>query len=234
MAADAGVLEGLDPYDLMDAEAARLDAFFAGLDGDEWEEPSACEGWTVRDLLAHLAASEAYNRACMDDAIPALMAEMGAKGVTDLDSFNAVGVAGRADRSPREVLDEWRAECGASREWLRAHRGGEMPTMVGPYPVDWQAFHLANELAIHADDVAVPVGADEAAARNAWLASVARFVVSETGKPVSISAAGDGFAVSCEGAEATLSPAVLVAAVNARLPAGAIDPRLAGALSYLG
>ncbi len=234
MAADAGLLEGLDPYDLMDAEAARLDAFFAGLDRAGWEEPSACESWTVKDLLAHLAASEAYNRACMDDAIPALMAEMGAKGVTDMDSFNAVGVAERADRSPSEVLDEWRAECGETRRWLRAHRGGEMPTMVGPYPVDWQAFHLANELAIHADDVGVPVAAGEAAAREAWLASVARFVVSETDKPVTIAPAGGGFTVSSEGAEATLTPAMLVAAVNGRAPAGAIDARLAGALNYLG
>jgi uncharacterized protein (TIGR03083 family) len=232
VAADPTVLEGLDPYDLMDQEAARLDAFFSELPDDAWQQPSACKGWTVKDLLGHLAASEAYNRACMTDTIPALMEELGARGVTDMDSFNAVGVADRADRPRGEVLEEWRAECGETRRWLRAHGGGEMSTMVGPYPVDWQAFHLANELAIHADDAGVPV--EDATAREAWLAQVAQFVVSETAKPVSIKPTGGGYAVSSEGVEANLSPATLVAAVNGRLPAGAIDDQLAGALNFMG
>jgi uncharacterized protein (TIGR03083 family) len=235
MAADATVLGGLDPFDLMDGEAARLDDYFAGLSDAQWDAPSACAGWTVKDVLAHLAASEEYNRACMTDAIAPLMEQMGARGVTDVNSFNDVGVTDRAERSTDELLDEWRRECGETRTWLRANRGGDMPTMVGPYSVDWQAFHLANELAIHADDVGVPVTEAESSGREAWLAAFARFAVSENDKPVTIEPSGDGYLVSTEGVSAELTEAELVAAVNARLDDGTtLDPQLAAALNFMG
>jgi len=234
VAADPALLEGLDPYDLMDAEAARIDTYLSGLPAEGWSRPSACEDWDVKELTAHLAASEEYNRACMRDALPAFLEKMGERGVTDMNSFNAAGVADRADRSTDELLEEWRAECGESRRWLREHRGGQLATMVGPYSVDWQAFHLANELAIHADDLGVPVDGKEVAARDAWLAKVAHFVVTEADKPVTIEPVDDGFLVRSGDASATLSPSTFVAAVNARLPGDALDPQLASALNFMG
>ena len=231
MAADPALLEGLDPYDLMDAEAARIDAYLSALAPEGWSTPSACDDWTVQQLTAHLAASEEYNRACMSDGVPAFLEAMGARGVTDMNSFNAVGVADRADRSTDELLEEWRAECGETRRWLREHRGGELPTMVGPYPVDWQAFHLANELAIHADDLGVPV--TNAAEREAWLAQVARFVVSEADKPVTIEPVDAGYVVRSDGATATLTPADFIAAVNARQTTDDVDAEVASALHFM-
>lgn len=234
MTADAAMLDGLDPFALMDAEAARLDAFYASLPGDRWTDPTGCAAWDQRDLLAHLAACEEYNHACMADAVPAFLEQMGARGITDMNSFNAAGVADRADRSPAELLEEWRAACGGSRAWFRGHAGGELPTMVGPYPVDWQAVHLANELAIHADDAAVPVAPAEAAGRTAWLTQVARFLVAETDKAVSVEPVADGIRVGVDGAETVLSPARFVAAVNGRLVDDDLDPRLRSALSFMG
>ena len=231
MAADPALLEGLDPYDLMDVEAARIDAHLSALAPEDWLRPSACDDWTVKELTAHLAASEEYNRACMSDGLPAFLEGMGARGVTDMNSFNAVGVVDRTDRSSDELLEEWRAECGETRRWLREHRGGELATMVGAYPVDWQAFHLANELAIHADDLGVPV--TNAAEREAWLAQVARFVVGEADKPVTIEPVDAGFVVRSDDATVTLSPADFVAAVNARQTADPVDPDVAAALHFM-
>ena len=54
---DDADLQGLDPYELMEAEAARLDRFFSGLDDATWSRPSRCAGWSVRDVLAHLLSS---------------------------------------------------------------------------------------------------------------------------------------------------------------------------------
>ena len=62
-------LQNLDPYDLMDAEAARLDAYFSALGPADWAKPSRCEGWSVRDVLAHLTASEAYNHASLEGTV---------------------------------------------------------------------------------------------------------------------------------------------------------------------
>jgi len=59
-------LAGLDPFALLDAEAGRLDAFLSGLGESGWKRASRCAGWTVRDVLGHLAAGEDYHRACLD------------------------------------------------------------------------------------------------------------------------------------------------------------------------
>ncbi len=108
---------------------------------------------------------------------------------------------------------------------MRERRGGELPTMVGPYSMDWQAWHLANELAIHADDIGVPVEADEAADRAAWLTAFARFAVTETDKGVVVEPVDRGYRAASGGTEAVLSAEDLVAAVNSRpLASGAELP----------
>jgi uncharacterized protein (TIGR03083 family) len=89
-------LQGLDPVDLMGAEAARIEAYVAALPSADWLRPSRCEGWTVRDVVAHLAASEAYHRARLDGEVRAFFEGTAANGVDSVDAFNAVGIAGFA------------------------------------------------------------------------------------------------------------------------------------------
>ena len=36
------------------AAAQRLERFLEALEPDDWDRPSACEGWTVADVVAHL------------------------------------------------------------------------------------------------------------------------------------------------------------------------------------
>jgi uncharacterized protein (TIGR03084 family) len=40
------------------AEEDRLDSILAALDDDQWLSPSLCEGWTVADVVLHLAQTE--------------------------------------------------------------------------------------------------------------------------------------------------------------------------------
>lgn len=39
---------------VLKAAAQRLEKFLDGLEPDDWDRPSACEGWTVADVVAHL------------------------------------------------------------------------------------------------------------------------------------------------------------------------------------
>jgi uncharacterized protein (TIGR03083 family) len=41
----------------IDAERAALADLLEGLSGEEWERPSLCAGWTVRDVAAHVISS---------------------------------------------------------------------------------------------------------------------------------------------------------------------------------
>ena len=123
-------LADLDPYDLMATEGARLDRFFATAAAADWEKPTRCEGWTTRDLLAHLAASEDYNQACLDGHVQQFLADMGAKGVVDLASANELGIREFDDRTPEEILDIWRTRERARIARRSAHATAATSTAV--------------------------------------------------------------------------------------------------------
>ena len=103
-------LQGLDPYDLMDAEADRLDRFFSGLDTGAWTRPSRCAGWSVQDVLAHLVASEEYNIASLEGTVGDFLASVGARGATDLASANELGIRELDDQSTEQLIEGWRSE----------------------------------------------------------------------------------------------------------------------------
>lgn len=214
-------LEGLDPIELLEQEAARLDAFFSRLTDPEWERPSACEGWSVRDVLGHLAASEEYNHACLHDDLGALFARFAERGISDVHGFNAAGVDDRRGRPTAEVLVEWRRDVATTRAGLAALGDGSISTSVGPYPARWQAFHLAAELATHADDIGVPVTPEEGPRRTAWRARVVRFMLREARPDLDVDAI-------------TLDDAALVRVANGRArPGDCDDHELAAQLSLM-
>jgi uncharacterized protein (TIGR03083 family) len=225
-------LDGLDPYDLMDGEAARLDRFFAGLDNDDaWARPSRCEGWSVRGVLAHLLASEDYNTACLDGRAADFLAALGARGATDLSSANELGIRDLDGKSTAELISEWRTANGATRARFRDRDGGDVDSSIGAYPARWQAFHLAFELAVHADDVGVPVTAAEADARIAWQAQFGRFALKELNKDLEIETRDGETRVQGDGVDITLPDAVFVEAVAARVGDDAIDAEARALLS---
>jgi len=232
MAGEARVAD-LDPFDLLDTEAERVARFFES--GPDWEKPTRCKGWDVRDLLAHVDAVETYHTACLDDAVQSFFEEMGKKGATDLDSFNALGVRERRDVPIEDVLKSWRERNREVRRRMReSGRDGQMGSSVGPYPVGLMAFHVASEYATHGDDLGIEMSADERAARTAWRAKVSEFAIEENEKPVTFERAGDSYVVRSGDKETTLPVADFVEAVTARLPDDyAIDAELKDALRAL-
>ena len=235
MAVDTRDIAGLDALALMEQEADRCKRFFETADESTWMRDTRCEGWDVRDLLAHLAGVETYHLACLDDTIQELFAEAAKAGMTDLNSFNDWAVQQRASRSRQEVLDEWRTKNTEVRRRMRElGADATMSSSVGPYPVDLMAFHIASEYATHGDDMDVEVDTSEQDGRRAWRAKVSRFALKEAEKPVELSQAGDRYVVRSDGKEIELSEHDFVEAVTARLPRDhPIDPQLRDALRAL-
>jgi len=226
----------LDPYALMAEEAGRIDAFSAALDPDAWRAPTACDGWDRHDLMAHLAGSEEYNHACLDDAIDSLMTRALAADVTDVDSFNRWAVETRRGVDDQALLAEWRGAEARTRAGLAAIDGADVATMVGPYPARWQAFHLAAELATHADDLGIAGPDDESgqASRWEWRARAVRFFLAETHPDLAVEPTATGTAISIDGTPVILDDRSLVQAANGRLPDDApFDSAVSAALSLL-
>jgi uncharacterized protein (TIGR03083 family) len=235
MPVDDSEVAELDPFDLLRAENQRLESFFRNLGTDEWRRPTRCEGWTIRDVLAHLAGNEEYNRACLDDDLQGLFQRAGEAGVTDVDSYNHWSVKKRADQPVGQVLEEWStAQINFRQELCERGRDGTIATMVGPYPAGFQAFHLASEAATHADDVGAPVSEEEQVGRTKWRTRVSRFALSEKDNPVTVETDDDGNTVRFDDQEAVLTDEELVEAVVGRLPQGhPLPDKLRSALRVL-
>jgi len=210
-------LAGLDPFALLDKEARRLEAFLSGLGESGWRRASRCAGWTVRDVLGHLAAGEDYHRACLDGTVAAFLAVFAERGATDLDSVNALGVADYAALSPAQVLARWRAASADNRHRFRERGGGIVDTSIGDYPCRWQAFHVAAELATHADDIGVPITHDEHGERTVWRARYSRFALAEAKPQLEIRLTGTRTAITDGSNTVELHDDELVEAVMGRL-----------------
>lgn len=226
---DTSHLEGLDPYEAQDAETARIVAHLAALDQQGWAAPSRCEEWSVRDVVGHLVAVEDYHRACLDGRVAELIEAGLAAGLTSLDEFNKAGVDERADRSTAQVVAAFVEANATSRRGFRDRDGGEVDTAVGPYPARWQAFHVADELATHADDIGVPVTDEQAAARRAWRAGFSRFSLSEKRPSAEVTATAEGTRVVDDGVDLVVDDDTLIEGVAGRLGPDA-DPEVVAAL----
>jgi uncharacterized protein (TIGR03083 family) len=213
-------LPGYDPFGIFDAEAARLDRFFGSLDGGAWLRPSRCAGWSIRDVLAHLAGEEAYNHACLNGDLGEFFAWLRREGVAEegFGKFNDWCVRTRQHVPVSEVLAEWRVANTQTRQRMRRlGRGGMLQTSAGPYPAGLQAFHYSSELATHADDVGVPAGSAEEGPRTRWRAVFGAFALGEQGRPVTVELAGGTVRISGEDNGAELSERDFVEATVGRL-----------------
>lgn len=169
-----------DALDFYDAEVQRLRTHLLGLDEAAWGAPSHCPGWSVKDVLSHLAEGESYNQMCLDDRLGEINSLGGG-----IDAWNARAVRQRRETPPGEVLDEWSERQTDVRErWGKLGMEARIPTSVGPYPLRLQVWHLAEELAHHADDIEVAVPADEQGARLWWRASFLVFAAAEERRPL--------------------------------------------------
>ncbi|MEU4232993.1 maleylpyruvate isomerase family mycothiol-dependent enzyme [Nonomuraea sp. NPDC026600] len=229
------LLKEFDPFDVFDAEAARLDRFFTGLDDAGWARPSRCEGWSVRDVLGHLAGEELYNHACLDGNVQDLLARLAREGVNGFHDFNEWCVRQRRTMPVERVLQEWRTENADTRRRMRElGRDALLDTMAGLYPVGMQAFHYDSEYATHADDVGAPVPKEEADARTLWRVAVGRFALSEQEAEVRIEQTAEQIRVNTAGLTTTLSfPEFVEATVGRLTPDDELDPRVASALRCL-
>jgi uncharacterized protein (TIGR03083 family) len=230
---DTTRLDHLDPVELLDRECERLERFFEGLDVQDWASESRCSGWRTREILAHLAGGDTYHLAGIEDRLDEFFPPALEGGAFDLDSFNEWLLSTRAERSPAELLEEWRGLNRAVRAGFRAlGADGRVATLIGPYPARLQAFHVAMHDAIHGDDIGVPVDAAERPRRLAWRMTVCEFGLDEAGRGVEVERAPGTTRVRLGDAEAVLGDLEFVEAVTGRLPAEhPIDPSLREALA---
>ena len=98
------------------AEELRLEELLAELSDDQWSSPSGAPGWTIADVVIHLAQTEELVSASIAGGP---RGEVWERGEQTLDEAVAAVVA--ADQAPpAEVFERWRRARRAALDALRA------------------------------------------------------------------------------------------------------------------
>jgi uncharacterized protein (TIGR03084 family) len=168
----------MDPLDALAQQQAELAGLLAGLSDADWSRPSRCEGWTIADVVIHLAQSNDMATGSAQGRFADVVDELmdGLAPAADVDEGADLMVRRERGLSGAEVRARWERSATALREALDA---------VDPSTrLDWVAGQLsARTLAttrlaetwIHTGDVADGVGVTVApgnrlqlVARLAW------------------------------------------------------------------
>jgi len=175
------------------AEEERLEKILSGLDEAQWASASAADGWTIADVVLHLAQSE--EAAAVTATHGTLRGGLGAVAGETVDARADAAV--RAERAaPAEVFARWqRARQAALAARRAADPDQPVEWMVGTIkPATLATTRLAEHWA-HGLDIAGPLGADfpdtDRLKHIAWLAHrTLPYALSLAGEPAA--------AVRCE------------------------------------
>ncbi|WP_243060892.1 maleylpyruvate isomerase family mycothiol-dependent enzyme [Nocardioides sp. SR21] len=121
-----------------EAERRSLGALLAGLSAEEWETPSLCSEWRVRDVAAHVAMTPAGAPSTWQIASGLVRAR------GDLWGFGRdVAIAWGADRSTDDIVEVLDRQAGSRRK-----------------PIVTNAENMLLDVLVHTQDIAVPLGID--------------------------------------------------------------------------
>jgi uncharacterized protein (TIGR03083 family) len=120
---------------VLDEEWAAIDTLGRDLADPEWDLPSECPGWSVRDVLAHLIGTE---QTLLGDGPPPPLAAVPPHVRNELGARNEAWVETRRSLPGRAVLEEFRdvtaRRLADLRSWPVTRFDQIVPSPVGEVP----------------------------------------------------------------------------------------------------
>jgi uncharacterized protein (TIGR03084 family) len=161
------------------AEQQReLDSLLARLDHSGWETPSACPGWSVADVVLHMAQTNEMATASARGELPGWMANAyeGLRPATDIDDGAALMVDKERGAQPDELEARWRASCrDLNRALLACDPSARLQWVAGELAARTLGSTRLAETWLHTLDVSDGLGVDleptdriQPIARLAW------------------------------------------------------------------
>jgi uncharacterized protein (TIGR03083 family) len=138
-----------EAFKLMTVELERFIKLVEQLDDQDWQRPTACTAWTVRDILAHQVGGYASGTSYKE-----MFRQASARpkaGELPEDAINALQVAERAERTPQELIAELRrVGPTAIQKWAYRFRLAKLFSM--PHPVAGRLYFKHLFWVIHSRD----------------------------------------------------------------------------------
>jgi uncharacterized protein (TIGR03084 family) len=152
-------------------EQHALDDHLDGLDDRGWAAPSRCAGWSVSDVVLHLAQTNEMAVASLEGTMPQFLERMaeGLPPAADVDAGAAAMVERERGAPPADVRARWDASVAALRDGFAAtDLGARVTWVVGELSVRTLATTRLAETWIHGGDVAVASGPLPAPTDRLW------------------------------------------------------------------
>jgi len=121
-----------DAWPTIHAERKALAADLDGIPVRDWDAPSLCDGWTVRDVVAHMTAATKLNA-------PKFVGRLVGSGFS-FERVQRKGIAAERGGSPAETLARFKAQIDST-----GRPPGPVETMLG-------------ETIVHSEDIRRPLG----------------------------------------------------------------------------
>lgn len=154
-----------------------LKAILDPLPDGAWNQPTRCDGWSVSDVVLHLAQTDEMARASLEGRMEAFLAERTGGGLaSSVDEGADLMVQRERGGSPGAVRNRWENGAGRLDDLFgRCDPHARVTWVAGTLSVHTLAATRLAECWIHTGDVAAAVGVDAPAderlrfvARLAW------------------------------------------------------------------
>jgi uncharacterized protein (TIGR03084 family) len=150
---------------------AELAVLLSGLDEPDWQRPSRCEGWSIADVVLHLAQTDELAIASVNGRFAEAIEEMaGASGAASSIDEGADVMVARERGQPAAVIGaRWQASADRMRALLAQcdpHR--RVVWVAGELSAQTLATTRLAESWIHTADVAEAFGQSAAATDRLW------------------------------------------------------------------
>ena len=141
----------------------ELADLLVSLQPEDWSRPTRCPGWSVADVVLHLAQTDEMAIASLEGRIAGFMAEQlqGQPGAASVDDGAARMVERERGLTPTQLLERWTtASSTVDAMLLEADSHRRVTWVAGELSVRTLATTRLAECWIHTGDVAEAVGAE--------------------------------------------------------------------------
>lgn len=141
-------------------QQAELSGVLAGLADDDWMRPSRCAGWSVSDVVLHVAQTNDLALASLEGTFAAVAARLGGGAPGSTVDAAAAGMVATERGQPNDlVLQRWMAGAEALRvEFESFDLSKRVHWVAGELSARTLAATRLAETWIHTGDVAEAVG----------------------------------------------------------------------------
>lgn len=143
----------------LDEQQAELDGLLASLDDGAWATPSRCPGWSVADVVLHLAQTSELAAAGADTSFVERFAQFMPSDARTVDEGAEQAVVAERGARGAQLFERWRAAATAQRNLLAvSDPARRLPWVIGELPARTLATTRLSEMWIHAGDIADALG----------------------------------------------------------------------------